>query len=233
MSPLPLSLDRAGVLGSVKPHRVQNGGLLIALFCALSPLLAGCGNPAIDVITDTLGAEDPAGPSKDHRLGQPCLACHGPYYGASPRLSIGGTVFGNPTADTTKLIPVPNVLVRVFDTGLNAGRIAPISTCSGNFKIDYDDYVPQFPLEVSVECPDADNPEATKDSRPVHLTMQSRVSREGSCNQCHHGNRDQSSPGFVVCDARAFPTYKAQPTNDPKCKGAVRSWWTAASNVGP
>lgn len=232
MSLFSVNPDRAGVVGPVKPHRGQNSGLLIALACALLPVLAGCGNPAIDTITATLGDEDPnVRPNKNHRPGQPCLACHGPYYGASPRMSVAGTVFASPSA--VDPIPVPNVQIRLFDTNGTAELLQIFSECSGNFYVNYSDEKGQalfFPLAVRIECPEPEDTSASA-PKPIHLSMQSRVSREGSCNACHRGNRDQGSPGWVICDASAQSTY--QKPADPQCSGNIRKWLLPTTDAGP
>jgi hypothetical protein len=220
MSLFTFKQDRAGAFGPVKRRWVQNSGLLITLSCALLPVLSGCGNPAVDVIVATLGDDNGRAPSADHRQGQPCVACHGPYYGASPRMSLAGTIFGNPTADVKTLVPVNNATIRIFDTGTAGQELQAKTSCSGNFHIKYDDYVPQFPVAVRIECPDPD-PAAPQ----IRLTMQSRISREGSCNQCHHGNRDQKSPGWVICDASLNVFYPKPEASPPECSGNIEEWW--------
>jgi hypothetical protein len=226
MSLFSVTPDRASVAGLVKPQRIQKSGLLIALTCALLPVLAGCGNPAIDVVVETLGDEDPkVGVNANHRAGQPCLHCHGPYYGASPRMAVAGTVFGNP--NTADPIPVQNVRIRLFDTAETAAKLAIFSECSGNFFVNYSDDSRDalfFPLAVRIQCPEPENTTVREDEPPIHLSMQSRVSREGSCNFCHHGNRDQKSPGWVICDASLVNTYTRPTSQKPECSGKIAKW---------
>lgn len=234
MSLFSVNPDRAGVVGPVKPHRVRNSGLLIALACALLPVLTGCGNPAIDSLVATLGPEDSkVGVNVNHRPGQPCVACHGPYYGASPRMSIAGTVFGNPNA--TEPTPVQNVRIRLFDTAGTAARLSIFSECSGNFFVNYsddNDTALFFPLAVRIDCPEPENVGKRDNDPPIHLAMQSRVSREGSCNACHRGNRFQNSPGWVICDASEMTQYPKPSAQNPQCSGKVFPWWQSPTDAG-
>src|SRR5689334_11225211 len=82
-------------------------------------LLAGCGNPVQDARIAALGPEDPnVPPSNVHRPGQPCLLCHGPYKGASPEMTVAGTIYGyafDPDNSDADPIPVQDAVVELHD----------------------------------------------------------------------------------------------------------------------
>ena len=148
-------------------------------------------------------------PSEFHRPGQPCLACHGVYGGASPLMSIAGTIFAAPIEKLPT--PVEGVNVVITDAFGNKNGKGPTETpperktnCVGNFFFTKDEFNPGFPLEAKIECP-------TKPGS-VDTTghyMSSRISREGSCGACHDGKRDQGSPGWVYCvDSPSLSPFK-------------------------
>jgi hypothetical protein len=184
------------------------GGLMAALgVCAVA--VAGCGNPVIDSRIAALGDEDPnVAASEFHRAGQPCVLCHSEYEGASPELSVGGTVF----ATITDQIPVDQVKVTLTDA-LGETRVVP-TNCVGNFYITKDEWTPAFPLQASItyNLPSAGMPMVKQ--RP----MNSRISRDGSCATCHNGNRTQASVGWVFCeDKQPTPAFALV----PGCAGTV------------
>ena len=184
-------------------------GLLFASAVAL-PL--ACGNPVVDRRIEALGGENPNVPaSEHHRPGQPCVLCHSVYEGATPRMSIGGTVF----ADTVSLLPVEGVQVVMTDTrGIT--RTA-VTNCVGNFFIeggawdeDYPD--PQFPLAVEIRCPTYDESGllvVDSEGLPVIRvkSMGSVIAREGSCAACHdmYQGRSLSSTGWIYCNSPEEP----------------------------
>jgi hypothetical protein len=240
MSLFTFSPGRGRAFVPTELHWAQKSSLLFSFFCALLPALTGCGNPAIDVIVNDLGPEDsavPVGPF--HRPGQPCVACHGPYYGASPRMSIAGTIFASLTkaADATKPVPVNKAQIVLVDTDNKPDpmvRAYPRTNCAGNFYISYDDFVPQFPVAVQVQCPDPKDMADPANLTPlptIALTMQGRISREGSCNACHRGERNQGSPGWAVCSATPIFGYPSRDTVSAECKGEIKRWWDANAGL--
>jgi hypothetical protein len=177
--------------------RVHGSILLIATALAG---LTGCGNPVIDTKVAALGGEVPGiDPGEFHRPGQPCLDCHGVYGGASPQMSIAGTIFAAPIDKLPT--PVENVNIVITDSFGSKNGASPTvkppdrkTNCVGNFFFTRDEFDPGFPLEAKIECP-------TKPGS-VDTTghyMSSRISREGSCGACHTGARDQGSPGWIYC----------------------------------
>lgn len=173
----------------------RRGRLTAAPALALGVALAACGNPALDDRIDALGDEVPGvEPSAFHRPGQPCVLCHGPYFGAQPELSIGGTIF----ATDRGRVPVEGAVVRIWDSVGDSRELT--TNCIGNFFAKKEDWDPLFPLKVEVEF-GLPGKEAT-DRRLVG--MSSRIEREGSCAGCHVDNKSevsqtQASPGRVYC----------------------------------
>ena len=170
------------------------GELTTALGVA-AVLLAGCGNPVVDSRVAALGDEDPAVPASEfHRAGQPCVLCHSEYEGASPELSIGGTVF----ATIENQIPVDQVEVTLTDAlGESQTRR---TNCVGNFFITKDEWDPAFPLKavITYNLPTPVGVPPVESQR----TMASRISRDGSCATCHDGRRTQASVGWIFCEEK-------------------------------
>jgi hypothetical protein len=162
-------------------------------------LASGCGNPAVDQQIAALPPEV-AGvpPSEFHRPGQPCLLCHGPYGGASPQMSVAGTVFATPVPMGVQPTPVGEVVVTITDS---FGDVHMKTTnCIGNFFITTDEWLPGFPLAAKIEYPRVPGPGTT----PTY--MSTRIGRDGSCAGCHHGARGLDTPGVVFCvDAPSDP----------------------------
>jgi hypothetical protein len=159
-----------------------------ALFAIATVLLIGCLSPVNDDLIDSLGPEAPGveeGPT--HRYGQPCLACHGKYGGEGPEMSVAGTVFATPNDD----IPVANAKVILTDAA--GKRVERTTNCAGNFHIESESFVPQYPMRVELECP-------LPDGTVRRAVMGTRVNREGSCAGCHDkGPPSPTSPGQVFC----------------------------------
>jgi hypothetical protein len=140
--------------------------LLLAL-AALGPLAAlSCRyDPVPQEIIEDLGPELGKADSK-HRPGQPCLACHSKYAGASPQMVFGGTVYVM-NADKS-ISPAPGVSITVADSigGTRLGCTNEI----GNFFLDKAQWKEvAFPLTV------------VAGSRG----MRSLIGRDGSCSSCH------------------------------------------------
>ncbi len=166
---------------------------------ALVLLAAGCGNPAIDQQIAALPPEVPGVPQSEfHRPGQPCLLCHGAYVGATPEMSVAGTVFGTPVEAGQDPTPVGNVTVTITDSfGVVQTKV---TNCIGNFYITTDEWLPGFPLAAKIEYPSLSGTGTT----PTY--MNTRIGRDGSCAGCHFGARALDTPGVVYCvDAPADP----------------------------
>ncbi len=179
---------------------LASGALLFAA-------LAGCGNPALDVQIDALGGEVPGvEPGEFHRPGQPCLVCHGPYGGASPQMLVAGTIFAVPTGD--KPIPVEGAEITIYDS-LKTYTVKKKTNCVGNFYVEKGETDVLFPMGVTITCP-------TTGGETVAQGMMTQISREGSCNACHQGDRNQGSPGWVYC--LEAPPHPYSPPG-PSCPG--------------
>ncbi|HSN97898.1 MAG TPA: hypothetical protein VLS89_06355 [Candidatus Nanopelagicales bacterium] len=173
----------------------------------ISAVLAGtsllaCGNPAADVRIDALGPEVDGVPQNGyHRPGQPCILCHSSYGGAEPEMSVAGTVYATamPYQDATgELIdspPVNGVQVILYDSEGNSPPTTPVTNCIGNFWVTKDQWNPTFPIYAEIRYDDPD-PNVTQVKRAVMGTW---IQREGSCNTCHAGDRNQGSVGRIYC----------------------------------
>jgi hypothetical protein len=154
-----------------------------------------------------LGPEDPeVPPSEVHRPGQPCLLCHGPYKGASPEMSVAGTIYGYAwDSNDPKPIPVQGVTIELFDTFKTSPPVVPTTNCAGNFYVTKDKWDPAFPLAAAIRYPVPNEPMGQR------ISMGTRISRDGSCGGCHVGQPNQGSPGWVYCtqNAPGAPTFTA------------------------
>ncbi len=187
---------------------------------ALFVALAGCNNPVIDAQIEALGGESPDTPAGPfHRPGQPCVLCHGVYYGADPQLVIGGTVF----RDRQTLMPVENAKVVLYDS---VGDIYEMTTnCNGNFMREHGELDPQFPLYAEIYCPvygpdGAVLTDAQGNPQLKVKAMSSWISRDGSCAGCHTlKGRATDSVGWVVCneegDTNPIPDQRADCEGKP------------------
>ncbi len=158
---------------------------------AIVGLFSGCGvDPVPQAIIDSLGAEDPGGPSSMHRAGQPCLQCHSTYGEALPEFVIGGTVFREDPMSGA-LSGAHHVRVEVYDSAGDF-RVA-CTNAAGNFYIEKSDWPDiTFPLKSFVG-----NNHAGKAAR----RMRSIIGREGSCANCHKlSGQSQNSPGVIIVD---------------------------------
>jgi len=133
-----------------------------------------CSDPVRDRQIEELGPEDPEGPSRDHRRGQPCLLCHDEQGGEKPLMIAAGTVFKDqsPGADGAE-----DVEIEFLDAKNGAPFQPPITTKSGNFFVEKAVWPGMvFPFKVRIKAPGNTVP------------MLSTVNREGSCNFCHRPN---------------------------------------------
>jgi hypothetical protein len=201
-------------------------------------LLVACDNPIVDTKIEALGGESPDTPVGEyHRPGQPCVLCHGEYFGASPRLVIGGTVF----RDRQTLQPAEGVRVVLYDA---VGDIYEMTTnCNGNFMRETGEKDPQFPLYAEIYCPvyGPDGTVLTDDAGAPQTkvkSMASWISRDGSCAGCHTlRGRDYDSVGWIVCneadDTNPIPDQRADcPGKPPKTASGESSGTTGAGGGG-
>jgi hypothetical protein len=185
--------------------------LLLSLLIACAALGAvACKNdPAAQSIIDSLPPDSsPNGPF--HRAGQPCLACHDNYGGATP-FAVAGTVYSvDPTIN--KLIPAANIRIDVLDSSNSAsgGMGNSLHACSnkaGNFYILASNWMDiTFPLSPSAGG----------------VSMQSLVGRDGSCASCHKlpdpGGTDPGGNPVTGADHDSAGVILVNPANtDPTC----------------
>ncbi|HEY4014573.1 MAG TPA: hypothetical protein VGM06_14625 [Polyangiaceae bacterium] len=158
--------------------------LLLAISGAPLWFSAGCvNNPVHDDEVAALGPEDPAfPPGPDHRAGQPCLVCHGPFGPAQVQFAVGGTVYqaaGQSAPALGAVVGVEDVSGAKFDATTNE---------VGNFYVLLRDENPKYPIKTSVTSADGS----------IVQTMQTYVARNGSCASCHESTPSATSPGPVV-----------------------------------
>lgn len=188
-------------------------GALCSAVCALL-LAAGCGNPVTDDQIEAWGdelAEVPAG--EHHRPGQPCVLCHSVAGGASPELVLGGTIF----ADQRSFLPVEGAEVVVYDA---VGDVYTMtSNCIGNFYLPNEGLIPQFPLAVEVRCPKYDAAGNKLETTKIR-SMNSWISRDGSCATCHSLRGTQNdSTGWIFCNDETEILSNPYPPVAESCPG--------------
>src|SRR5262249_30961758 len=138
--------------------------LSAALLFAAS-LLSCRYDPVPQAVIDDLGPEQ-GSPSETHRAGQPCLACHSAYAGASPQMAFGGTVYL--IDDKGALGPASGVTVNVYDSAGTSKRAC--TNKAGNFYLKKEDWKDvAFPLTVEAGS----------------SVMRSLIGRDASCASCH------------------------------------------------
>ncbi len=175
---------------------------------------ASCTNPVADVQIESFGGELPdVAPSEYHRPGQPCVLCHGVYGGASPELALGGTVF----ADQRSFLPVEGAEVVIYDA---VGDVYTMtSNCIGNFYLPADGDVPQFPLAAEIRCPTYDASGNKLEGQKTR-TMNSWISRDGSCAGCHSLRGTQvDSTGWLFCNDPSEIETNVYPPVPEDCPG--------------
>jgi hypothetical protein len=165
-------------------------------------LLAGCRtDPAAQSIIDTLPPDStPNGPL--HRAGQPCLACHDKYGGAT-ELAIGGTVYALDAAKNT-IAPLPNVRITIVDSN-NADSRKTCSNAAGNFFL------------TAASWPDITFPLTPTAGG---IAMASLVGRDGSCASCHQLPGPTSLNAVTGAGHDSAGVILVDPTmTDPTCAG--------------
>jgi hypothetical protein len=164
------------------------------IFLAFALVLAACRHdPTAQKAIDALPTDDPT-PNDLHRPGEPCLACHSTYQGATPAFAVAGTVFSIDAAGN--LSPAAHVRVTIADSAADLPK-TPCTNAAGNFYVKKEDWADiAFPLKVR-GC--------------GGRSMQSLIGRDGSCGSCHKLPSDASidkntgaahdSPGVILVDA--------------------------------
>lgn len=151
-------------------------------------------DPVPQALIDSLG-EETGSPGPTHRPGQPCLACHSTYEGATPAMAVGGTVYTQDEMGV--LIPAPRVIVTITDTSGDSRKACTNS--AGNFYIEKSDWEDvAFPLAVTAG----------------DRKMRSLIGRDGSCATCHKTpaagvagvGATFDSPGVVIVSPDAIDT---------------------------
>jgi hypothetical protein len=223
---------------------------LLGAFALVGAIAPACGNPVIDTKIEALGGEQagvPPGPY--HRPGQPCTLCHSDYYGVSPKIVIGGTVF----ADLNSFKTVEDVEVVLTDS-IGETRTL-VTNCIGNFYITADTWNPQFPLAAEIRFP-VYNTDGTEQTDPTDKSkvirkvkaMGSVISRDGSCASCHslYGRKPEvdaagtvlryDSTGWIYCnaadDTNFFPEVRSTCVGKPPTNGVTTTTSTAATGGG-
>ncbi len=200
-----MSRSRWGRPPNPRPSRSVTRFSVVVVVAALAAGLAcGCRNdPVPQAIIDGLPPDSsPNGPL--HRPGQPCLACHDNYGGAT-EFAVAGTLFALDSTGT-KLVPAPNITVNVLDSSPNGGSSLHACTNSvGNFYILSSNWTDiTFPLSPTA----------------AGLSMQSLVGRDGSCATCHKLPGPTSINAVTGAGHASAGVILVDPTKtDPTCGG--------------
>ena len=194
---------------------------ILFVVSALAPMVAGsglvassCANPLTDDAIELLGEERPGDvPGQHHRSGQPCVVCHSVAGGSSPVMVIGGTIF----ADQTSFLPVEGARVIIYDSV--GDEYEMVSNCVGNFYLEAEGDLPQFPLAVEIECPRYDTMGNQLDT-PKVIAMNSWISRDGSCASCHSlDGKEADSTGWIFCNEPSAIASNPYPEYPASCPG--------------
>jgi hypothetical protein len=159
---------------------------------------SSCADPVHDLQVKALG-DDPQGipDGEFHRAGQPCLTCHGFYGPASHRYAVAGTIFSGPD----KGIGADLVAVELVDSDGTTRNV--VTNCVGNFFVRAEDWDTAFPIGVWLR----------RGTDIQH--MQTQISREGSCSECH---KDAPQQGASFDRAGHVHLYnQEQNTPPPPC----------------
>jgi hypothetical protein len=142
--------------------------------------LAACVDETHELQIQALGGETPGvSPGPLHRPGQPCLVCHGEAGPSSHEFVMAGTVF----AVQGQSDPAPGVQVVIEDV---TGSFFGITTNeAGNFYITTDQWSPTLPALVTIS------------KGQSFQQMNTHISRDGSCADCHTETPGPTSAGPV------------------------------------
>ena len=179
---------------------MRRPSLALALTAALLAALgAACRyDPVPQEIIDSLG-EETGTPGPMHRPGQPCLACHTTYEGATPAMAVAGTIYTQ--NEEGGIVPAPSVVLSISQS--SGGPRKACTNAAGNFYIekeDWDDIT--FPLAVTAG----------------DRTMLSLIGRDGSCGSCHKLPADPAKGGTgATFDSPGVVLVGIEATNDPSC----------------
>lgn len=175
---------------------------IATVLLAAAVLACGCRHdPAAQAIIDGLPPDSaPNGPQ--HRAGQPCLACHDKYGGAT-ELAVAGTVYAL-DATKTKIVPAPNMRVVIVDSN-NGDSRKTCTNAAGNFFLTAASWPDiTFPLTPTVGG----------------ITMTSLIGRDGSCASCHQLPDAASLDPVTGAGHGSAGVILADPTKaDPTCNG--------------
>jgi hypothetical protein len=183
--------------------------LAVAPALALAALSTGCRNdPVPQAIIDALPADStPNGPL--HRPGQPCLACHDAYGGAT-QFAVAGTIFAL-DATGKKVLAAPNIRVTVLDSSNGGGSaigntLHACTNASGNFYVLASDATGiTFPLSPTA----------------AGLPMVSLIGRDGSCATCHKLPDATSLDAITGAGHDSAGVILVDPSKtDPSCGGS-------------
>jgi hypothetical protein len=159
--------------------------MLLAAAWAAAALGAGCvDDPVRAEIVASLGPESAhVRPGPLHRPGQPCLVCH-EEGGEAPAYSVAGTVYRRKGSSE----PAAKVDVILMDAAGRSFRTR--SNCAGNFFVDPAEFVPRYPMWVTLRVGN------------YQADMDSRIYREGSCAGCHLDRASQraAAPPYLAED---------------------------------
>jgi hypothetical protein len=147
---------------------------LVAVLAVLS--VAACYDPVhLDAVA-TLGPETPGIPTgPEHRVGQPCLTCHGGEGPADRELAVAGTVVA------TRGSKEPLVAAKITVTDARGESREMRSNGVGNFSIPKGDWPSiTFPLRVVLEA------------ESVRREMVTSIGRDGGCAACHRDEGDRT-----------------------------------------
>jgi hypothetical protein len=183
------SLRTNKLLGRLRSLAVCAYAGLSSVSCALSN-----GDPVHQAQVDALGPEKPGIPQGPfHRAGQPCTVCHSRQGPAKAVFSMAGTVFAaRPDSPSSqRSVGVDQAAVGIVDsTGSN---FLASTNCVGNFYVAPDSYDPTFPVLVAVS------------KGKTSTFMQSHITRETSCANCHARAISDTSPGQVYLTTADVP----------------------------
>jgi hypothetical protein len=152
-------------------------------FASALGLLFSC-DPVHDHAIDDLGPEAPGVRKGElHRPGQPCITCHDGAIGSPPQFTVAGTIYQNEN-DSTAMEGA--VLTFKDQHGISSAH--PTTNKAGNFYVTPSQFVPTYPMIVSVV------------SGSDKVEMVTLVGRDGSCADCHKDPAGPTSAGHIFVE---------------------------------